>query len=121
MFQILTDGTGFQISRSDGAGHALYAADLTELLRLRQRINEYIDTQEADGVVEREILPPDTQISTKRARELARAMGYEIPSTTLVGACQHGVIRDARKDGGRWTMTYGAFEDWFEKWSRKQD
>lgn len=121
MFQILTDGTGFQIERSDESGRGLYVTDLAELLRLRQRINEYIDTQEADGVVERTILPASGRISTKQARELAAAEGYVIPNSTLVSACKLGIIDDARKDGGRWTMSYGAFQEWFKRWHQKQD
>ncbi len=121
MFQILTDGASFRITREEGVERGLYVADLAELLRLRQRINDYIDTQQADGELPTAIQPPKEMLKTGDALRLAKEAGYDLPRSTLVSACTLGIIPGAHKEGAHWRIPYADFENWFKTWSTKQD
>jgi hypothetical protein len=121
MFQILTDGTSFRITREEGVERGLYVADLAELLRLRQRINDYIDTQEADSELSTVTPPPAEILKTGDALRLAKEAGYDLPRSTLVSACAQGLIAGAYKEGARWRIPYADFDGWFQVWSTKQD
>ena len=118
MFYIhTTPDNGFIITRADDDRHALYVDDLSQLLRLRARLNDYIDTQEADGALD---VPISDYITSIDARDIAAADGYTLALSTLNSACKLGIIQGARKNGGRWEMPRADFEDWYRVWRTKQ-
>ncbi|RIK27787.1 MAG: hypothetical protein DCC55_39170 [Chloroflexi bacterium] len=86
-----------------------------DLLRLQRAINAYLHARGADK-------PNDRYISSVEARQIARASGYEIPTTTLVNAYKRGNIATARKIAGsnRWESLESAFLQWLDRWAARR-
>jgi hypothetical protein len=125
-FKLYEAGNQIIITNGDEA-NLLRLHSLHDLLRLRQRINQYIDSQQADGQ-----LPPESPLLTQEwldtvtARKLAQELGYgDISINTIKSACQRGAIPTARKrsrsgraqteGGGRWEFPRWAFVQWVEQ------
>ena len=115
------------------ANNALLIENLHALLRLRQRLNTYVDTQVDDGTVtEAARIAISALIDTVQARALAIELGYSpIPLQTLRSAIEAGHIAGARKrsrsgrakkpEGGRWEFPRQAFVDWLQEPPRQQN
>lgn len=112
----------FIISNGDPA-NALRINGLADLLKLRQRLNEYIDTQATDGPLPQDgPLAASQWIDTVTARKLAEDQGLSISMTGLRSALDRGNIPGARKrsksgraqteQGGQWEMPRWAFLQW---------
>jgi hypothetical protein len=124
-FTLYTDENGFVLTNGH-VTNALRIATLEDLLRLRQRINQYIDTQQADGPLpEVNQIAQAEMIDTLGAIKLAEALGYGvIPQQTLRSACDAGNIEGAHKRsrsgraqtkrGGRWEFSPEAFIEWLQ-------
>jgi hypothetical protein len=110
-----------------GANNALQVESLEALLRLRQRLNAYMDNQTDDGPLsEAGRIATSDLIDSTQARALAIDLGYEpIPLQTLRSAIEAGHIPGARKRsrsgraqterGGRWEFPRQAFVEWLEE------
>jgi hypothetical protein len=118
----------FLITNGDTA-NTLRIDSLQDLLRLRHRLNQYADTQQADSPIPDGPLAAPEWIDTVKARKLAVELGHgEIPATTLRSACERGNIAGARKrsrsgraktkGGGQWEFPRWAFLQWLD--DRKQ-
>lgn len=122
MFHLYQSGNEFIISNGDPA-NALRIHDLAALLKLRQRLNEYIDTQASDGPPPADSpLAINEWIDTVTARKLAEEQGFTFSMTGLRSALDRGNIPGARKrsksgraqteGGGQWEMPRWAFLQW---------
>ncbi|MCC6170053.1 MAG: helix-turn-helix domain-containing protein [Caldilineaceae bacterium] len=107
------DADTLLVSREHDPANTLQLANLAELVALRLRLTEYLDTLQADPepdsvslAVEREL------IDTATARRLAAEQGVEVNDSTLRVACRRGHVEAARRRGGRWVMPRWAFEAW---------
>jgi hypothetical protein len=120
MYRILQQGDGprLVIASPNDDFNAIRVDDLSALLRLRQRIEQYIFDQQPDGV-----LQPDDgvlgmigeYIDTVEARKIAAEAGHRLPSSTIVSACARGTLPGARKDGGRWMVPVKEFHVWLNE------
>lgn len=102
------------IRDADDEANALYITDMRDLLRLRARLNAYVDTLEADGQLEAAPLPPGEMITTVQARNEAAEQGTPIEESTLRMAIVRGVITGAEKRGGRWWLPRNEFQAWLQ-------
>ena len=118
-FTLYNDGDDFLVVRDGDPAQMLRVFGLPELLRLRARLNQYVDTQQDDGSLS-QAMPATAWIDTIAARELAQARGMKMVVSTIISACERGSIAGAHKDGGRWIMPRWAFERWFETWSQRR-
>ena len=96
-FELYTDQDKFVIA--GGPNNTLLIENLHALLRLRQRLNTYVDTQVDDGTVtEAARIATSSLIDTVQARALAIELGYRpLPLQTLRSAIEAGHIAGARK------------------------
>jgi hypothetical protein len=115
----------FLITNGDAA-NTLRIDSLQDLLRLRQRLNAYVDTQQADSPIPDGPFAAPEWIDTVKARKLAADLGHgEIPATTVRSACERGNIAGARKrsrsgraktkGGGQWEFPRWAFLQWLRE------
>lgn len=102
------------IRDADDPANALYLTDMRDLLRLRTRINTYLDTLEADAQLEAPPLQPGDMITTVQARTEAAEQGTPIEESTLRMAIVRGAIPGAEKRGGRWWLPRGEFHVWLQ-------
>lgn len=119
-FTIHREGKGFLIVGASSANNTLHVTDLSDLLRLRQRINAFIDDQTDDGAVAL-AYTPNRRIGVTSALELAVVQGIELKSNTLLAAARRGSIVDAVKEGSRWTFPLWAFEEWLTRHTQRAD
>jgi hypothetical protein len=124
-FKLHSPGKGYILTNGDQA-NALRVDSLEDLLRLRQRINAYIDTQQADPLPNDSPLTAPDWIDSVTARALAIELGRNpIPASTLRSACESGNIAGARKrsrsgraktpGGGQWEFPRWAFLQWLNE------
>ena len=102
------------IQSSNNAANQLVLADHRDLLQLRARINQYLDTLDADGDAAPPPPPGDEMISTSQARSEAARRGQEFEDATLRFAIVRGTIPGAEKRGGRWYIPRSVFDKWLE-------
>ena len=119
-YTIHREGDGFLIVGGSNTENTLYASDLSDLLRLRQRINAFVDDQKDDGAAE-VIHAPNRYIGVTSALELAAAQGIALKSNTVLAAARRGSIVDASKNGSRWMFPYWAFEEWLSRHTERGD
>lgn len=86
---------------------------VNDLLRLQRTINAYLHNANK---------ATDRYISSVEARQIARARGYNIPSTTIVNAYTRGNIPTARKIAGsnRWESLESDFLQWLDRWATRR-
>ena len=97
--------------------NTLRVGDLSDLLRLRQRINAYVDNQIDDG--DTMIYSPNRRITVSSAVEIAAAQGITLKSNTVFTAARRGRIADAAKEGSHWTFPLNAFQEWLARNQRR--
>lgn len=125
MFNLYESHNQFIVTNGDPA-NILRIHSLSDLLALRQRLNQYIDTQQADGPIPEDgPLAESEWIDTVTARRLAEDQGTRISMTGLRSALDRGNIPGARKrsksgraqteQGGQWEMPRWAFLQWMEE------
>jgi hypothetical protein len=102
---------GYVISRDRDPANTLRVATLAELLRLRQRLNEFVDNQQPDNHAD-DLMATVGEIDTVEARAVATALNIRIPPSTIVAACERATIAGARKDRGRWKFQRYEFDKW---------
>jgi hypothetical protein len=117
-FTLYADHNDFVILCNGDPAQALRVRGLPELLHLRAKLNQFVDTQQHDGVLAAE-MPDLARISTGTARKLASERGLVLSLTTLISACERGSIEGACKEGSHWTMPRWAFERWFAQWAER--
>lgn len=117
-FTIHREGKGFLVVGGGNMENTLHVADLPDLLRLRQRINAFVDDQKDDGTAE-VIYAPNRYIGVTSALELAAAQGIALKSNTVLAAARRGSIVDSVKDGSRWVFPYWAFEEWLTRHTQR--
>jgi hypothetical protein len=122
-FKVYQAGDQLILTNGDEA-NLLRLHSLQDLLRLRQRINRYLDDQQADGQMDANSpLLVQEWLDTGEARQLAQALGHgDISLGTIKSACLRGNIAGARKHsrsgraqterGGRWEFPRWAFIEW---------
>jgi len=112
-FTVHREGEHFVIIGGGSKSNLLHVGDLSDLLRLRQRINAYVDDQVDDG--DAVAYSPSRRISVSSAVELAAAQGIALKPNTVFTAARRGSIPDAAKEGSRWTFSLWAFESWLAR------
>lgn len=122
MYRILEFPEQGMVIVDDDSLNAIRVSSLSDLLKLRKRINDYVDDQRADGQVEASdpLSAMADYMDTVTARKVASDRGYELPSSTIVSACARGSILGAVKDGGRWRVPRLAFDEWLRAWAAKE-
>ena len=120
MFTIntLQDADLIVIARDQNLQESIRLQGLTELLQLRQRINQYIDDLQPDRILDPEsplvaILYIDTVEAVKRAADA----GISLPPTTIRAAIANGNIPGGGKRGGRYVVPAHTFDDWLDHYS----
>lgn len=86
---------------------------LDQLIGLRDRLNQ---------VIAQFGQPSDmgTYISGTFARKLAKERGVNMNDSTLISACQRGVIPSARKNGKQWEFLASDFDSFLRRLYQKQ-
>lgn len=108
MFTIVKDKThGLQLQNDAGATFPI--GEIVNLLDLHREIGHYLQQK---GKTE--------YISTFRARKLATAEGYNVPTNSITTACERGNILNAKKSKGRWQMPVTSWEQWYNAWKDRK-
>lgn len=94
--------------------NALTLTDHRDLLRLRARINHYLDTLQDDGQIAQPPIPLGEMITAQQARHETAQRGHPLEEATLRMAMTRGTIPGAEKRGGRWWLPRHAFEEWLQ-------
>lgn len=122
MYRILKQGESLIISSADDVSNAIRLENLSDLLRLRTRIEQYLLDQNADAVLSDDDISPvglsGRYIDTVEARRILREEGKHVAASTIVAACAAGNIDGAEKRGARWWMPADAFYRWLNRRDR---
>lgn len=115
-YRIITidDTNQLIIEQADNATNQLHLPDLRDLLLLRARINQYLETLTPDETIDEPPPIPTEMISANQARAEAEAQGITVTEAALRMAIVRGTIPRAEKRGGRWWLSRQDFEDWLQ-------
>ena len=123
MYRIFEQDDALFIAESADVRNAIRIENLSALLRLRSRIEQYLFDQKADDAADDDIgaLPlTGKYIDTPEARRMAHEDGIELASSTLITACAAGNIDGAEKRGARWWMPADSFYRWLHRRDRSK-
>ena len=118
----------FQIERTDDQITIRAASDNTnrlvldigDLLRLQRQITQLL-AAELSGVVSL-TAPTARRIGVAEAVALAeREHGIQLKGDTVLAACRRGGLKEAKKEGARWTFPVWAFTEWLDVHERRKN
>ena len=107
------------IQETDNPTNRLHLADLSTLLLLRARIEDYIRDLQPDARADTPPVAPNALISTSEARAIAKERGHPLPLSALGMAIHRGTLKGAYKEQSRWIIPRANFETWLARYAKR--